>query len=73
MDEANRKERLEALNERSSRHTDTTDGGPEAGYHRLYRRPRTSMTTECMPVARADRVEGFAREMHEMMEFYEDD
>lgn len=72
MDDANRPERLKALNPRADRHTETPGGGNEAGYHRLYRRPRTSMTNDCMPVEKADRVESFANDMHEMREAYED-
>lgn len=74
MDDANRKERLRPLNERSPRHLDTAGSGNIAqdGYVRLYRRPRTPMTDECMPVEKADRIEAFDRDMRSMMPDYDD-
>lgn len=74
MDDANRKERLAPLNERSPRHLDTGGSGNIAqdGYVRLYRRPRTAMTDECMPVDKADRIEAFDRDMRSFRAEYED-
>ena len=74
MDDMNRKSRLSPLNERGPRHTDPVGSGDIAqdGFRRLYRRPRTRMTDECMPTERADRVEAFDRDMREMMPDHDD-
>lgn len=65
-DDQNRTEKIEPLNPRSARHTDTSGSGNVAqdGYRRLYRRPRTMMTDEILPSDQADRIEAFDRAMH---------
>ena len=72
MDEMNRKVRLTALNPRSERHTDPIPDGDKAGFTRHYRRPRTAMTDECMPLDRADSVEAFERDMRDYRIDYDD-
>lgn len=58
-----RKIRLTPLNPRGERHLDPIPDGDAAGFHRHYRRPRTEMLDECVPLDRADRIEAFDREM----------
>lgn len=74
MDDMNRKCKLDPLNPRGERHTDPVGSGDFAqdGFRRLYRRPRSAVVTDCMPVDKADRVEQFEHEMREMMAGYDD-
>lgn len=67
-----RKVRLTPLNPRSERHLDPVQDGDAAGFHRHYRRPRTTMTDDCMPLDKADRVEAFERDMRAMSIDYDD-
>lgn len=67
-----RKIRLTPLNPRSERHLDPIPDGDAAGFHRLYRRPRTTMTDECCAPDRADRIEAMEREMDAYRIDYDD-
>lgn len=72
MHDPNGKVLLSPLNPRGERHLQAPEDGNAAGFRRPYRRPRTPMTTDCMPIERADRVEEFDREMREVMQDYDD-
>ncbi len=71
-DDPNAPETLKPLNPRDPRHLDLPADGPEAGYHRPYRRPRSAMTDDCLPSDKADRVESFDRDIQSMMDDYND-
>lgn len=72
MDDVNRKVRLTPLNPRGERHLDPIPDGDAAGFRRHYRRPRTTMTDECMPLDRADSVEALDRDMRGYRFDYDD-
>lgn len=67
-----RKVRLTPLNPRGERHLDPVPDGNAAGFHRVARRPRTTMMDDCMPLDMADRVEAFERDMRAMSVDYDD-
>ena len=67
------KKLLRPLNPRGERHLSPPADGNAAGFHRHYRRPRSTMTDECMSIDRAERIETFEDEMREMQAEYGDD